>query len=115
MCANRPRFHIAVPTLEVLAPEPLLEHGLARPQPLPHLRVAPGDFLPNLLRRMTDRLLGGADRAWAVIGKAVDERELEVLEERSIATEALAEAAPEGLGEQLGVKARHGPRPVGGL
>src|SRR5215207_9513459 len=106
VCANRRRFDIVVPTLQVLAPEPLVEHGPARPQPPPYFGVAPGDLLPNLLRRMTDRFLGRADRSRAVIGKAVDKRKLEVLEERPVATEALAEAAPEGVGEDLGMEAR---------
>lgn len=106
------RFHLAVPTLEVVAPRPALEERLARQQPLPYLRMAPGDLLPGLPGRVTDRLGGRAHRTQLVVREAVDEGENEVLEQRPVAEVTLSEAASERLRGELGLEAGDGSCPM---
>src|SRR5215212_2918972 len=111
--AHRRRLDFAVPTLEVLAPQLALEHRRARRQTLLDLGMARGEIVPDLARRVPRRVGRRPDRLQTVIREALDEAVLHVLEQPAVASQALAEAALERLGEELRVKARERPREVG--
>ena len=107
--ADRRRFHLAVPALQLLAPGLALEHGRARLQPRSDLGLALCELVPHLARRMADSLLRGGDRPGAVVEETVDEGQVQVLEQRPVAPQALAEAGDHLLREELCVEARRGP------
>src|SRR4051812_3287180 len=65
-----------------------------------------------MLRRMIDRILGCADRSWAVVGEAIDILPIEVVEEQSVALQGFSESTHKLLREDLGLEAGRRPRIV---
>src|SRR4029450_11606843 len=98
---------------EVYAPKLALEHRCARRKAAADLGVSARELVPHLLRGMADRLPRRADGTGAVVREAIDKARLQIFEQRSVATEALARAALERVGEDLRMEAGHRPRPVG--
>src|SRR3712207_9123816 len=62
-------------------------------------------LVPDVLRWMTDRVLRRADRPWTGVGKAVNESEIYVVEEKPVAPQGFPEPANEPLGEDHGQEA----------
>ena len=81
VAADRGRLQLAVPASEILAPELALEDGRARFEPPADRGMTGGELLPDLARRMLDRLVGRADRPRAEVPEPVDERVVEVVEQ----------------------------------
>src|SRR5215211_574463 len=113
MVADRRRLRLLVPNLQVLAPQLALGGHGARFQALGDLLIGAHQLVPDVLRWVADRILGRADRPRAVVGEAVDELPIEVVEEKPIALQGFPEPTNELLGEDLGLEAGRRSRPVG--
>src|SRR5688572_14352467 len=81
VAADRRRLQLAVPAGEILPPELALEDGGACFEPPADLGMAAGELLPDLARRMLDRLLGRTHRPRAEVPEPVDERVVEVVKQ----------------------------------
>src|SRR3712207_3702200 len=113
MIADRRRLRLLIPDLQVLVPQLALDGHGARFQALGELRIGAPELVPDVLRWVADRILGRADRPRAVVGEAVDELTIEVVEEKPVALQGFPESANELLGEDLGLEAGYRSRPVG--
>src|SRR5919199_2747711 len=65
-----------------------------------------------MLRWMIDRILGCADRSWAVVGEAIDVLPIEVVEEQPVTLQGFSESTNELLREDLGLEAGRRSRVV---
>ena len=84
------------------SPDPRFVGPRARLQALGDLRIVVHKLVPDVLWRMTDRVLRRTDRPRTRVGKAVNELEINVVEEKPIAPQGFPEPANELLGEDLG-------------
>ena len=110
---DRRRLHLAIPAFEVLPPQPPLEDGRTRLEPPLDLRIGSREPVPHVLRGMANRVLRRSHRAGAEVREPVHESRFQVLEQRPVTAQALAEPALERVREELGLEPRHRPRPVG--
>src|ERR687883_1702868 len=112
MMADRRGLRLLVPNVQVLTPQLALEGHSARFQALGDLRIGAPELVPDVLRWVADRILGRADRPRAVVGEAVDELTIEVVEEKPVALQGFPEPTNKLLVEDLGLEAGRRSRPV---
>ena len=113
MRADRRRLHLAVPALEVLPPQLPLEHASRSSPAAAGSLGCWSELVPDLPRRMPTASFGAPTGRGAVVREPVHETDIQILEQRPVPAQALAEAALERFREELCLEARHRPRPVG--
>src|SRR5918997_4487770 len=112
MITDRRGLRFLVPGSQILAPQLALQGPRARFQALGDLRMVMHKLVPDVLRRMTERVFQRTDRPRAGVGKSVDELQIDVVKEKPVAPQGFPEPASELLGVHLCHEAGHRSRPV---